>query len=137
MRVVPVDRLDDLPAASRQYSILSVLVLTTFVAVLLGIARTIATWGDVAGIAVFAMACGAIPWVCGTLTLSGFHWQWAVLAAAVVCPLAGLAIAQTGFPPEEHAGQLVAMCCVQGALTVAACAVVRLAGYRLVWPKWG
>ena len=137
MRIVAVDRLEDQPAASRQYSILGVLALTTFVAVLLGIARAIATWGDVAAVAVFAMALGAIPWACGTLALSGFHWRWAVFAGAVVCPLAGLAIAKTGFPPEEHPIQLVAMCCVQGALTIAACIVVRLAGYRLVWPTWG
>jgi hypothetical protein len=136
MRIVAVDRLKDLPAASRQYSILGVLALTTFVAVLLGIARAMATWGDVAAVAVFAMGLGAIPWACGTLALSGFHWRWAVLAAFILCPPAGYVIALTGFPPR-HPVELIVMCSVQGALTIAACIVVRLAGYRLAWPTWG
>jgi hypothetical protein len=136
MRIVPASRLDDLPPASRQYSILGVLALTTFVAVLLGIARAIASWGDVAQVALFAMALGAVPWVCGTLALSGFRWYWAVIAGSIVCPLAGHFIADTGFPPD-HPTALIVMCSVQGALTVAACTVVRVAGYRLVWPNWG
>lgn len=136
MRVVLVDHLSDLPPASRQYSILGILALTTFVALLLGIARTIGTWGDTAAVAVFAMALGAIPWVCGTLALSGFHWRWAVIAGFVVCPFAGYAILDTGFPPR-HPTELIVMCGVQGALTIAAGIVVRVAGYRLVWPTWG
>jgi hypothetical protein len=135
MRIVPVDRLDDLPPASRQYSILGVLALTTLVAVLLGIARAIATWGDVAQVAIFAMGLGAIPWACGTLALSGFRWYWAVIAGSIVCPLAGYGIAFTDFPPR-HPTELIVMCCVQGALTIAACSVVKVAGYRLVWPTW-
>ncbi len=134
MRVVPLDRLGDLPPASRQYSILGILLLTTLVALLLGIARAIATWGDVAAVAVFAMGLGSIPWLCGPLMLSGFHWRWSIVAGALVCPLAGYAISNTGFPPN-HPVELIAMCYAQGLLTIAACGVVRVAGYRLVWPS--
>lgn len=136
IRVVHIDRYADLPPASRQFSILGILMLTTLVAVLLGVSRAIATWGDVAAVAVFAIGLGAIPWICGPLMLSGFHWRWAILAGTVICPLAGYAISNTGFPPE-HPTELIAMCYVQGLLTLAACGVVRVADYRLVWPGVG
>ena len=133
MRVVPQGRAEEPSAATRQYSILGLLILMTLTAVLLSIARALAPWVEIGQLAVFAISLGAIPWICGPLALSSLSWPWPILAAAIVCPLAGLAIAQTDFPPN-HPAQLIAMCCVQGGLTVAACAVVRLAGYVLVWP---
>jgi hypothetical protein len=133
MRIVPDDAAGESAAASRQYSILGLLILMTLTAVLLAIARAMAPWGEIGQLAVFAISLGAIPWICGPLALSRLPASWPILAASIVCPLAGLAIAQTGFPPN-HPLQLIAMCCVQGALAVAACLVVRLAGYGLVWP---
>jgi hypothetical protein len=44
-----------------------------------------------------------------------------------------VAMAHTGFPPEEPV-ELTAMCLVMGAVIVAACAAVRVAGYRLKGP---
>jgi hypothetical protein len=130
VRVVPPERLGELPPTLRQYSIRSILVLTTFIAVQLGIARAIGSWGDVGAVAHFATSLGAIC-CCGPLMISGWHWRWAVLAGALVCPVAGYVMSVTGFPPNDPA-ELIAMSYVQGLLTLAACAVVRLAGYRLV-----
>jgi hypothetical protein len=119
---------------SRQFTIWGLLSLTTLAAVFLGIGRLLDfPWEELGAFVVFALGLGAIPWLCGAATLSPLRWRTAVLVTAVVAPPTGWLIAQTGFPPN-HPLPLVAMCCVQGLVTLAACAVVRVAGYRLVWP---
>jgi hypothetical protein len=56
-----------------------------------------------------------------------------ILATVAVCPLVGWGLSKTGFPPE-HPRELIAMSCLQGALTLGTCAVIRAAGYYLAWP---
>lgn len=137
VRIVP----DDEPlyaAGSRQFTIFGLLTLTTLVAVILGVCRLLRfPWDEIGQVALFALALGGIPWICSPTALAADRWYWVVVPAPVVCPLAGWLISLTGFPPEEHKLALIAMASVQGALTIGACAVVRVAGYRLVWPSMG
>ncbi len=124
-------------AGSRQFTIFGILTLTTLVAVILGIGRLLFPWREIGGVALFALALGGIPWICAPTALAADRWHGIVIPAVVVCPLAGWLISLTGFPPEQHKVALIAMACIQGALTIGACAVVRVAGYRLVWPNMG
>lgn len=136
VRIVPSDEPLD-AAGSRQFTIFGLLTLTTLVAMILGVCRLLRfPWQEIGQVSLFAVALGGIPWFCSPTALAADRWQWVVIPATVVCPLAGWLISLTGFPPEEHKLALVAMACVQGALTIGACAVVRVAGYRLVWPDW-
>jgi hypothetical protein len=137
VRIARIDEPQDAPA-SRQFTIFGLLTLTTLVAVLMGIGRLLDfPWGEIGQFTLFALALGGIPWVCAPTALAAYRWYWIALAAAVVCPFAGWLISLTGFPPQNDKVALIAMCCIQGALTIAACAVVRVAGYRLVWPTIG
>jgi hypothetical protein len=125
-------------AGSRQFTIFGLLTLTTLVAVILGVCRLLQfPWEEIGQVALFAVALGGIPWICAPTSLAANRWHWVVIPAVVVCPLAGWLISFTGLPPEQHKVALIAMACIQGALTISACAVVRVAGYRLVWPKMG
>ena len=124
----------DSPVEARQFTLLSLLSLTTVAGAAFGVARYLDfPWDEIGKVAMFMVALGAIPWTAIPLAL-GCVRLWIPLAAtAVVCPLVGWAISKTGFPPE-HPGELIAMTCLQGSLTLGICAVVRLAGYRLAWP---
>jgi hypothetical protein len=127
----------DAPRGSRQFTILGLLSLTTLVAGALGIAQRLQfPWGELGGIALFTLALGAIAWTLLPLLLSRIPLLGSILAAGVICPLMGVAMAHTGFPPEEPV-ELTAMCLVMGAVIVAACAAVRVAGYRLAGPWEG
>lgn len=124
----------DAPRGSRQFTILGLLSLTTLVAIGLGIAQRLQfPWQELGGVVLFTLALGTTAWILAPLALSRVPLLGSVLAAGVICPLMGVAMAYTGFPPEEPA-ELTFMCLVQGAVIVAACAVVRLAGYRLKGP---
>jgi hypothetical protein len=107
-------------------------VLTTFVAVLLGIGRQLRfPWEELGQIALFSVAIAAIPCILAPLALSRVPWPASLIAAATLCPATGAVLAFTGFPPNQPL-ELAFMCGVQGAVIIAACAVVRIAGYRLV-----
>jgi hypothetical protein len=124
----------DAPRGSRQFTILGLLSLTTLVAIGLGIAQRLQfPWSELGQVVLFTLALGLIPWILAPLALSRVPLLGSVLAAGVICPAMGAAMAYTGFAPEEPA-ELTFMCLVQGAVIVAACAVVRLAGYRLQGP---
>ena len=124
----------ELPAGSRQFTILGVLALTTIVAMLMGLARRFDfPWHEIGDVALFALALGGIPWVGATIPLSRFSWPAAALLMSAYCPLAGWLLSRTGFPPPDVGG-LIAMCYVAAAVTIAAAAVFRIAGFRLVWP---
>ncbi|MEX2173786.1 MAG: hypothetical protein WD872_05445 [Pirellulaceae bacterium] len=121
-------------AGSRQFTIFGLLTLTTVVAVVCGVARWLSfPWEEIGAVATFAIALAGIPWLCATVALAPVASFWSPVAVALVCPLAGWLISLTGFPPRQPV-ELIAMCCVQGLLTVGACAVARLAGYRLIGP---
>ena len=122
---------------SRQYTIWGLLVLTTVVAVLLGIARQLKfPWHELGQIALFSWAIAVIPCILAPLALSKIAWPASLIAGATLCPAAGALLTLTGFPPPEQPLELATMCSIQGAVTIAACAVVRIAGYRLVLSGW-
>jgi hypothetical protein len=117
---------------SRQYTIWGLLVLTTFAAVLLGIGRQLRfPWEELGQIALFSVAIAAIPCILAPLALCRVPWPASLIAAVTLCPATGAVLAFTGFPPNQPL-ELAVMCGVQGAVIIAACAVVRLAGYRLL-----
>jgi hypothetical protein len=119
---------------SRQFTILGLLSLTTLVAIGLAIAQRLQfPWQELGGVVLFTLALGLIPWILVPLTLSRVPLLGGVLAAGVICPVMGVAMAYTGFPPEEPV-ELAVMCLVMGGVIVVACAVVRVAGYRLNGP---
>ena len=125
----------DSPAkrGSRQYTIWGLLVLTTIVAVLLGIGRQLKfPWHELGQIALFSVAIALIPCILAPLALSKIPWPASLIAGATLCPAAGAVLTLTGFPPDNQPLELAAMCSIQGAVIIAACAVVRIAGYRLV-----
>jgi hypothetical protein len=123
------------PSGSRQFTILGVLTLTTIVAILLGLARLFQfPWHEIGSVVLFSLAAGGIPWLGALITLSDLSWLVAGLAMTIYCPLAGWLISLTGFPPPDVA-ELIVMSCLQGAITIAACAVARIAGYRLTLAK--
>jgi hypothetical protein len=137
---VRIARIEEPPdaAGSRQFTIFGLLTLTTLVAVVMGVCRLLDfPWHEIGGFTLFALALGSIPWICASTALAADRWYWVVLAGGITCPLAGWLISLTGFPPEQDKLALIAMSCVQGGLTIAACAVVRVAGYRLAWPTVG
>jgi len=121
---------------SRQYTIWGLLVLTTIVAVLLGVGHLFFPWKELGQIALFSTAMALIPCVLGPLALSKIPWPVSLIAGAALCPAAGALLTLTGFPPPQQPIQLATMCSIQGAVTIAACAVVRIAGYRLVLSGW-
>jgi hypothetical protein len=124
--IVPIHE-HEAPRGSRQFTILGLLSLTTFVAVLLGIGRLLKfPWGELGAIAVFVVANGAIPW-----TLASWPWPTTLIVGAAVCTAAGAVMSLTGFPPNDPLS-LAAMCTIQGIVIIAALAVVQIAGYRLV-----
>ena len=117
-----------------QFSLWSLVSLTTLSAALLGIIRWFdIPWGEVGACAVFALALGSIPWACTTFTL--LRPVWGILVGAGLCPLVGWVIGWTGFPPENQPVELIVMCLVQGLLTITVAIVFRQAGYRLKWPR--
>ena len=119
---------------SRQYTIWGLLVLTTLVAVLLGIGRQLRfPWGELRQIGLFSVAIAIIPCTLAPLALSRVPWPATLIAGAVLCPAIGAMLSFTDFPPYQPL-QLAGMCLVQGAVIVASCLVVRIAGYRLVGP---
>ena len=116
---------------SRQYTIWGLLVLTTLVAVLLGIGRQLRfPWGELGDIALFSVTIAAIPCLLAPLALSKVPWPATLIAAATLCPAAGILIALSGFPPYQPL-ELAAMASIQGTVILAACLVARIAGYRL------
>jgi hypothetical protein len=120
-------------SAGRQFTIGELISLTTLVAVLLAIARWLeAPPGSPLEVALFALVIGTIPWGCALLALRPVSWWWPVLAGVVLCPLVGWLSALTGFPPHDPL-PLVGLCCVEGAVLLAVCFVVRAAGYELAW----
>lgn len=129
----------DVPAADprgRQFTIRAILILTTGVAVLFGIGRTLNfPWRQMGEIALFGLALGLIPWVLGLWYLRTDTRLWPVLGALVVCPIAALLIERTGFPPANQTAMLIAMTTVQGVLTLGIAAILRLAGLRLNLPR--
>lgn len=119
-----------------QFTIWGLISLTTLVATGLGVARFIDfPWLEFGAAGLFSLAVGIVPWVALPLALSRVRAWLPILATVVVAPLAGWLMARTGFPPETHQRELIAMACLQGVLTLALCWVVRAAGYRLLWPK--
>ncbi len=119
---------------SRQYTTWGLLVLTTLVAVLLGIGRQLQfPWEERGEIGLFSVAIAVIPCVLGPLSLSKLPWPAALIAGATLCPVTGAVLAFTDFPPRQPL-ELAGMCSVQGLVIVASCAVVRIAGYRLAGP---
>lgn len=119
-----------------QFSLWSLVSLTTLSAALLGVVRWFdIPWEEVGACAVFALALGSIPWLCTTLTL--LRPVWGILAGAGLCPLVGWVIGWTGFPPENQPVELIVMCLVQGLLTIVVAINFRQAGYRLRWPRRG
>jgi len=136
--VVIVPTADGPPGrGSRQYTIWGLLVLTTIVAILLGIGRQLSfPWHELGQIAVFSLMIAMIPCILAPLALSKVPWPASLIAGATLCPAAGAALTLTGFPPPDQPLQLAAMCAVQGAVIIAACIVVRIAGYRLLLSGW-
>jgi hypothetical protein len=129
----------DDPAADprgRQFTIRAILILTTSVAVLLGISRTLDfPWRQMGEIALFGLGLGLIPWVLGLWYLHTDTRLWPAVGAIVVCPLAAYLIERTGFPPANQTALLIAMTTVQGVLTLGIAAILRLAGLRLHLPR--
>jgi hypothetical protein len=120
---------------SRQYTIWGLLVLTTVVAVLLGIGRHLRfPWVELGAIAVFGVVVAVIPGILAPLALSRLPWPTSIIAGASICPAAGALLTFTGFPPPRQPIELAAMCLIQGAVIVAACLVARASGYRLSVP---
>jgi hypothetical protein len=120
---------------SRQFTIFGLLVLTTLVAVLLGIGRVIEIpWRQLGEAALFSVAIAVIPCVLGPLTLSRSPWPASIVAGATICPAIGALFTVTGFAPPNQPLELAAMASVQGAVIVAACLVARLADFRLTGP---
>jgi hypothetical protein len=137
VRVARIEEPADGPG-SRQFTIFGLLTLTTLTAVTMGICRLLEfPWNEIGQFALFAVALAGIPWICAATALAVDRWYAVALAGGIVCPLAGWLISLTGFPPANQPLELIAMSCVHGAITIAACAVVRVAGYRLVWPSIG
>ncbi len=123
------------PRGSRQYTIWGLLVLTTLVAVLLGIGRQLNfPWGHLGEIGLFSVTIAAFPCLLPPLALSKVPWQAALFAVPALSPVAGAVLTWTGFPPPNQPLQLAAMASIQGAVILAACLVVRVAGYRLTGP---
>lgn len=122
------------PRGSRQYTIWGLLVLTTLVAVLLGIGRQLNfPWRHLGEIALFSVTIAAIPCLLAPLALSKVPWPATLIAAATLCPATGVLIALTEFAPDQPL-ELAAMASIQGAVILTACLVARVAGYRLTGP---
>lgn len=119
----------------RQFTIRAILMLTTGVAVFLGIGRTLDfPWRQMGETALFGLALGLIPWVLGIWYLRTETRLWPAVGAMVVCPLAAYLIELTGFPPANQIALLIALTTVQGVLTLGIAAILRLAGLRLHLP---
>lgn len=133
---LPAENSDAAPdPRTRQFTIRGILVLTTSAAVLLGVGRVLDfPWRQMGETALFGLALGLIPWVVGLGRLRAEKRSRPVLAAVVVCPLAGWLIDLTGFPPPNQIGLLIALTSVQGVLTLGMAEILRLAGQRLHLP---
>jgi hypothetical protein len=119
-------------AAVRQFSIWSILSITTLIAATLGIARFLHfPASSLLQAALFVSEDNVITWHAVLLILSPIPRRW-LLTGLLVWPLVGLITAFSGFAPSEI-GLMVRLCIVQGAATMAICGIVRLAGYRLHW----
>jgi len=120
---------------SRQFTIWGLLVLTTVAAALLGIGRLVQVpWPRLGEIALFSVAIAVIPCVLGPLALSRSPWPASIVAGVTICPSVGALFTFTGFAPDNQPLELASMASIQGAVTVGACLVARMADYRLTGP---
>ncbi|MDX1946851.1 MAG: hypothetical protein SFU86_15725 [Pirellulaceae bacterium] len=129
---------EDLPVSrwpKLQFTIWGLISLTTLVAAGLGVARFVEfPWVQLGAAGLFALAAGLVPWIALPLVLSRAHGWLPIVATLIVAPLAGWLMASSGFPPEMHQRELIALSLLHAGLTLALAWVVRIAGYRLKWP---
>src|SRR5690606_5537598 len=83
-------------------------------------------------IALFCLTINILPLVCLSCTLGPRQWAGWAGAVLLFSPLAGVALAYTGFPPPDIK-PLAAMTFVQALCLLATGSVLRVSGYRLVW----
>lgn len=127
---------DDAPQRRWQFSIWSLLSVMTAVGVLLGLLRLVEWPGHdlVEAILFFLILTTTTCLVFFVSFLGGESvWRWLIAAATILtlCPLAGLLMALTGFPPHDDWRELMAMNTIQGATIVGIVSALRTGGLCL------
>lgn len=134
-----VVRLDDPPnpAMDRwQFSIWGILSTTTGVAIACAVVRLwdfhLLGFNNIFALVLFCLTAACCSW-CSVLSLLAIRsLPIACIPPVLIAGLLGLLYALTGLPPNDR-WELWWMGLLQGILTMLACLVVRLAGYRLKW----
>lgn len=132
LRGVRLAHRDDPPGERRwQMSLWELFSLTTAIALQLGVVQFLQMPPEsLVEIALFCLTINILPLVCLTSTLGLRQWAGWAGGALLFSPLAGVALAYTGFPPPDIE-PLAAMTFVQALCLLAAGSVLRVSGYRL------